>query len=184
MFTDKRNPSCQGLIIVYTGGGKGKTTAALGLAIRSIVNGWNVCMIQFIKSSWRQGDIKIVKLLAPKFELITTGAGFVRILNDKVPLSEHRHAAIKALKISKEKITSGLYKIIILDEINYALSLKLIRLKDIMEIINVRPQHVTLVLTGDKANKRVIEKADIVTEMKCIKHHYTKGIKAIEGIDF
>jgi len=184
MFTEKRHLSCQGLIIVYTGGGKGKTTAALGLAIRSIGHGWNVCMIQFIKSSWRQGDIKAVKLLAPKFELISTGAGFVRILNDKIPLSEHRRAAIKALEISKEKITSGRYKIIILDEINYALSLKLIRLKDIMELIHLRPQHVTLVLTGDKANKKVIHEADIVTEMKCIKHHYVQGIKAIEGIDF
>lgn len=174
----------RGLIIVYTGGGKGKTTAALGLAVRAIGYGWKVCMVQFIKGSWHYGELEGVKRLAPNFELAVAGEGFVGILDDKKPFSVHKHAAERALEISREKIISSDYQIVILDEINYALDLKLIRLKDIMSIIHARPRQVTLILTGNKAHKRVIEAADMVTEMKAIKHPYQKGIPAFRGIDF
>jgi len=176
--------SRHGLVIVYTGGGKGKTTAALGLAIRAIGHGWRVCMIQFIKGTRKYGEIESVKRLAPNFELNILGEGFVGILDDKKSISEHKSAAKKALEISRKKIISGDYQIVILDEINYALSLNLVGINDVLELIRIRPQEISLVLTGDKAIKQVIEMADLVTEMNSIKHPYEKNISSIKGIDF
>jgi len=173
-----------GLVIVYTGGGKGKTTAALGLALRAIGYGWRVCMIQFIKGSCRYGEMEGVKRLAPNFELIVAGRGFIGILGDRLPLSEHREAAQRALEVSREKIASGRYDIVILDEVNYALSMGLIDIGDVLNLIRQKPHKVTLVLTGDKAPKEIAEAADIVTEMKEIKHPFRRGLPARMGIDF
>ncbi len=180
----KNRLSRSGLVIVYTGGGKGKTTAALGLAIRAIGHGWRVCMIQFIKGTRKHGEIESVKRLAPNFDLNILGEGFVGILDDKKSLNEHKSAAKKALEISRKKIISGDYQIVILDEINYALSLNLIGIKEVLELIRIRPQEVYLVLTGDKAKKEVIGIADLVTEMNAIKHPYDKDLSSIKGIDF
>ncbi len=173
-----------GYIIVYTGKGKGKTTAALGLAVRAIGYGWRICMIQFIKGSWQYGEIEGVKRLSPNFELNVAGEGFVGILNDKKKRSVHKLAAKKALELSRKKITSGEYQIVILDEINYALSLDLIDVDDVLDIIKNKPKHVSIVLTGSEADKRIIKIADLVTEMKSVKHPFQKGILSIKGIDF
>ncbi len=173
-----------GLVIVYTGSGKGKTTAALGMALRALGHGFKVAMIQFIKGSWYYGELKSSSKLEPDFELVAAGKGFVGIIDDNKPIEDHVNAAREALQISKEKITSGNYDIIILDEINYAVNLKLISVDDVLELIKLKPKKTTLVLTGNHASEKVIESADLVTEMKEIKHPYRQGRKAKRGIDF
>lgn len=173
-----------GLVIVYTGGGKGKTTAALGMALRAVGHGLKVAMIQFVKGSWFYGELNSSAKLEPNFELVAAGKGFVGIIDDNKPIEDHVKAAQEALLISKEKIASGKYDIIILDEINYAVNLKLITVDDVLELIKIRPRNMTLVLTGNYAKEKVIEVADLVTEMKEIKHPYRQGKKAKRGVDF
>ncbi len=174
----------KGLVIVYTGKGKGKTTAALGMALRAVGYNHKICMIQFIKGSWHYGEMTSSKRLEPEFELTAIGKGFVGILDDKSPIEDHKKMAEEALKVAKEKITSKIYNLVILDEINYALNLGLINLQDILDVIATRPDDVNIVLTGNHARDEIIEKADLVTEMREIKHPFKSGIKAKKGIDF
>ena len=174
----------KGLVIVYTGGGKGKTSAALGLVLRAVGYNHKVCMVQFVKGSWHYGELDSAKRLAPEFEMITAGKGFVGILDDKSPREDHVKAANDTLDISKEKIMSGKFDVVILDEINYALQLKLLNLDDVIDLIKSTPPELDLVLTGNHAEEKVIELADLVTEMKEIKHPFKSGIKAKKGIDF
>jgi len=173
-----------GLTIVYTGKGKGKTTAALGIVLRAVGYEKKVCMIQFIKGSWHYGEMTSSKKLEPEFEMITVGKGFVGIIDDKSPKEDHKEIAKEAIKISNEKIQSGKYDIVILDEINYAVNLDLISVKDVLNLIKSKPQKVDLVLTGNYAKDEIIEIADLVTEMREIKHPFQRGIKAKKGIDF
>ena len=174
----------KGLVIVYTGNGKGKTTAALGMALRAIGYNYKVCMLQFIKGSWHYGEMDSSKKLEPNFELIAIGKGFVGILDDKSSKEEHEKYAKEALKICQEKIFSEKYDIVILDEVNYAINLNLIDVNDIMKLIKEKPEKVNLVLTGNHAKNEIVELADLVTEMTEIKHPFKSGIKARKGIDF
>ena len=176
--------SQKGLVIVYTGGGKGKTSAALGLVLRAVGYNHKVCMVQFVKGSWHYGELDSAKRLAPEFEMITAGKGFVGILDDKSPREEHVKAANDTLMISREKILSGKYNVVILDEINYAVQLELLKLDDVIDLIKSKPAELDLVLTGNHATKEIIELADLVTEMKEIKHPFKSGLKAKKGIDF
>ena len=176
--------SKDGLIIVYTGKGKGKTTAALGIALRATGYDKKICMIQFIKGSWHYGEMDSSKRLEPEFEMVTIGKGFVGIIDDKSPREDHEKIAKEAIKVSNEKIQSGKYDIIILDEINYAVNLGLISINDVLKLIRSKPDNLDLVLTGNYVKDEVIEIADLVTEMKEIKHPFQKGIKAKKGIDF
>ena len=176
--------SKNGLTIVYTGKGKGKTTAALGIALRATGYKKKICMIQFIKGSWHYGEMESSKRLEPEFEMVAIGKGFVGIIDDKSPKEDHQEIAKEAIRISNEKIQSGKYDIVILDEINYAVNLNLISLDNVLDLIKSKPENVDLVLTGNYAKEEVIEAADLVTEMKEIKHPFQKGIKAKEGIDF
>ena len=174
----------EGLTIVYTGKGKGKTTAALGIALRATGYNKKICMIQFIKGSWHYGEMSSSKRLEPEFEMVAIGKGFVGILDDNSPREDHEKIAQEAIKISNEKIQSGKYDIVILDEINYAVNLQLISINDVLNLIKDKPSDVDLVLTGNYAKDEVIEMADLVTEMKQVKHPFQRGIKAKEGIDF
>jgi len=174
----------KGLVIVYTGGGKGKTSAALGRVLRAVGYNHKVCMVQFVKGSWHFGELDSAKRLAPEFELITAGKGFVGILDDKSPREEHVKAANDTLAISKEKIMSGKFDVVILDEINYAVQLELLKIDGVVDLIKSKPAELDLVLTGNHAAKEVIEIADLVTEMKEIKHPFKSGMKAKKGIDF
>ena len=176
--------SKDGLIIVYTGKGKGKTTAALGIALRAVGHGKKICMIQFIKGSWHYGEMHSSKKLEPEFEIIAIGRGFVGIIDDTTPKEEHKNIAKEAIKISIEKIQSGKYDIVILDEINYAINLDLVKVEDVLNLIKSKPPGLDLVLTGNYAKDEIIELADLVTEMKEIKHPFQRGIKAKKGIDF
>ena len=173
-----------GLVIVYTGKGKGKTTAALGIALRATGYKKKTCMIQFIKGSWHYGEMDSSKRLEPEFEMVAVGKGFVGIMDDKSPKEEHQKIAKEAIKISNEKIQSGKYDIVILDEINYAINLNLISVDDVLDIIKSKPKEIDLILTGNHVKDEIINIADLVTEMKEIKHPFQKGIKAKKGIDF
>jgi len=174
----------QGLVIVYTGKGKGKTTAALGMALRAIGYNHKVCMIQFIKGSWHYGEMTSSKKLEPEFELTAVGKGFVGIMDDKSSIEEHGKIANEALHIAQKKINSKKYHLVILDEINYAVNLGLINLDDVLDLIMKKPKELNLVLTGNYARNEIIDLADLVTEMREIKHPFKSGIRAREGIDF
>jgi cob(I)alamin adenosyltransferase len=173
-----------GLTIVYTGNGKGKTTAALGIALRAVGYDKKICMIQFIKGSWHYGEMTSSKRLEPEFEMVAIGKGFVGIIDDKSPIEEHKRIANEAIKISINKIQSGSYDIVILDEVNYAINLGLVKLEDVLSLIKSKPDTLDLVLTGNHAKEEIVELADLVTEMKEIKHPFKKGKKAKKGIDF
>ena len=173
-----------GLTIVYTGKGKGKTTAALGIVLRAIGYEKKICMIQFIKGSWHYGEMDSSKRLEPEFEMVAVGKGFVGIMDDKSPKQDHKKIAQEAIKISNEKIQSGNYNIVILDEINYAVNLGLISVDDVLTLIKSKPKELDLILTGNYAKDEIIDVADLVTEMREIKHPFQRGIKAKKGIDF
>ncbi len=172
------------LVIVYTGNGKGKTTAALGMAVRACGYDWKVVILQFIKGSWTYGEERGVKLLSPNVELKKLGKGFYKIMNDKLPEEEHKKAVQEALKISKECVQSGNYDLVILDEINVALHVGLLNVEDVTDLIQHKAEKTHLVLTGRDAHPQVIELADLCTEMKEIKHPFQKGFLAQKGIDY
>ena len=174
----------RGLVIVYTGKGKGKTTAALGIALRAVGHGFKVGMLQFIKGEWYYGELSSSKRLEPEFELIAAGKGFVGIIDDDHPIEDHLKAAKHAVELAKQKLADHVYDILILDEINYAAKLKLISEQDILDIISIKPNDVTLVLTGNYATEAVLARADLITEMREIKHPYQSGIKAKKGVDY
>ncbi len=173
-----------GLVIVHTGNGKGKTTAALGLAMRAWGDGLRVLILQFIKGAWKYGEIETIKKLGEidgRIELHRLGKGFQRDEDDK---REHIAAAQEALKDAEEAFASGKYDLIILDEINYAVKFDLLSVADIKQLLAKRPAELHVVLTGREAKKEIIDMADLVTEMTLIKHPYQKGIKAQKGIEF
>lgn len=174
----------KGLIIIYYGNGKGKTTAALGVALRAIGYNHNICMIQFIKGEWDYGELYSTNKLKPNFELIVTGKGFVGIIDDDHLIEEHIQSSKNALKIAMEKISSRKYNTIILDEINYALKLNLISEEDVINLIKSKPAELNIIMTGNYISDKILELADLVTEMKEIKHPYKRGIKAKKGIDY
>jgi cob(I)alamin adenosyltransferase len=173
----------RGLIIVNTGNGKGKTTAALGLALRSAGYGFRSLMIQFIKGSMRYGELDAADMLAPLLDIIPMGQGF--ILPDKGgPTEEDIKAVKEAWEFSKLKIASNSYEMIILDEINYVIDYGLLRVDEVVEILKNKPKTMHLVLTGRNAHPAVIDIADLVTDMNEIKHPFQKGVKAQKGIEF
>lgn len=182
------------MLIVFTGHGKGKTTAALGQAVRSVGEGKKVLMVQFIKGPWKSGEDKAVKKMEPDLKIVKMGKGFVGILGDKLPRKEHKKAAEKALAFAEKEAKSGRWDMLILDEINNAVSLGLIpkkRVLDFLQPIHRSPKATgipaegqgttynlqAIILTGRDAPKEFIVKADLVTEMKDIKHPFHKGQK-------
>lgn len=173
-----------GLIVVLTGHGKGKTTSALGMALRASGHGMRVCIIHFMKGDMYAGEQDGVKRLAPNVELHLTGKGFCGIQGNPYPYEEHRANAQDALRIAGEKIASGRYDVVILDEINNALRLRLVDLPQVLDLIDSKPALLHLVLTGRDAHDEVIGRADTVTEMREIKHAYRKGIEPQKGIDY
>lgn len=174
----------KGLVIVYTGNGKGKTTAALGMALRAAGHGRRILIVQFIKNFQNYGELKFVKKYDCGIEIKSMGKGYVQIKGDKYPFEEHIKAAKQALEFAKEKILSRKYDIVILDEINIALDKKLITINEVIKLIQQRPPDLHLVLTGRSAPKKLIQLADLVSEVKEIKHPYKKGILAQKGIEY
>jgi cob(I)alamin adenosyltransferase len=173
-----------GLILVMTGEGKGKSTAALGIALRSAGYDMKVCIIEFMKGNMYSGEIDGIKKLAPHVELHITGKGFYRATDGPEHYREHRANAQDAITLAKEKMHSGNYDILILDEINNAVTLKLVDLHQVLELIDSKPSHMHLILTGRDAHPEIVKKAQTVTEMKNIKHAYQQGIESQKGIDY
>jgi cob(I)alamin adenosyltransferase len=174
----------RGLVVVYTGDGKGKTTAALGMAVRAVGRGFRVLVVQFIKGSWHYGELDGVARLAPELEITTGGKGFVGIVDDKLPFEEHRKAALETLAFARAQVVSGTYDLVVLDELNNAVKGDLVPVEAVLELLDARPVDVHLVITGRAAHPSVIERADLVTEMKEIKHPYQQGILAQVGVDY
>lgn len=173
--------SKRGLLLLYTGNGKGKTTAALGLALRAIGHGQKVFMIQFMKSNSNYGEIQASKYL-PNFTIIQKGQDkFVKKGNPD-PLDIK--LAEEGLELAKEVLQKGEHDLVILDEVNVAVDFGLLKEEDVLSLIDLKKHHTTLVLTGRYATEKLISMADMVSEVKEIKHHYEKGVPAQEGIEF
>jgi len=173
----------KGLIIVFTGDGKGKTTAAMGMAFRAVGHGLSTLMIQFIKGSMHYGELEAAKRLAPHFKILPMGRGFVRPGRGGADPEDIR-AVREAWDYFLEEMGSGTYDMIILDEINYAVKFGLISVDEVLEGLRKRPPGLHLVLTGRDARKEVVEMADLATEMREIKHPFQEGIKAQQGIEY
>jgi cob(I)alamin adenosyltransferase len=171
----------RGLVQVYTGNGKGKTTAAFGLALRAIGRGLKVYVIQFIKGGFDYGELYVVDRL-PNLKLKAFGRG--KFITEKPAGKEDIRLAEEALALAEEAVKSGEYDIVILDEINVALNLKLIKIEKVLELVRNKPKHVELVLTGRYAPSEIIEVADLVTEMREVKHPFNKGYQARKGIEY
>lgn len=174
----------QGLIVIITGNGKGKTSSAMGMALRGCGHGLKTTIVQFMKGDLYSGEWDGVKLLAPLVELHHTGKGFCGIEGNPYPHAEHRKNAQDALLLVKKILATDECDTLVLDEINNALQLRLVDLKQVKEIVGLRPAHMHLILTGRDAHPELIELADTVSEVREIKHAYRKNIEPQPGIDF
>lgn len=183
----KKRPSSdpkkrKGLIIVHTGDGKGKSTAAYGLALRAAGNKMKVFILQFMKGQWKSGERKAVESLSPWIEVVAMGDGFTWDTNNP---EQDRRTAAKAWGIVKPRLLSGEYHMVILDEINYVLSYGFLDEKEVLGTLQNKPASVHVICTGRNAPKELIDMADMVTEMKCLKHPFAEqGIPAQKGIEF
>lgn len=173
----------RGLIIVFTGDGKGKTTAAMGQALRAVGQGFRVLMLQFIKGTWDYGELKSIKRLDPDFKIMPLGKGFIRS-KSKLNQKEALENINQSWKQARKEIFSDKYDMVILDEINYVIDFGLLPVEELLALIDEKPEGQHIILTGRNAHKSIIEKADLVTEMVEIKHQFSKGIKAQKGIEF
>lgn len=173
----------KGLVILYTGEGKGKTTAALGLVLRAVGYKKKCLIVQFGKN-WFTGELIGIKKLAPYVKIIQGGRGFLGILGSKISKRKHKKAANEAYKILYNEVMSGKWDIIVADEIVGAVASSVLPLNQAVRLIKNKPRELDLVLTGHFAHKKLIEMADLVTEMKEIKHPYRLGILAKKGVDF
>lgn len=174
----------QGLIVVITGYGKGKTTSALGMALRGCGHRMRTTIVQFMKGDLYSGEWDGVELLSPLVKLYHTGKGFCGIEGNPFPHSEHRKNAQDALQLVDRIIADKSCDTLILDEINNALELKLVDLDQVKAIIARRPPGMHLILTGRDAHPDIIALADTASEVREIKHGYRKGIEPQPGIDF
>ena len=175
----------KGLVIVHTGDGKGKTTAALGLALRAWGDGLRVLVLQFIKGGRSYGELAAIEKLQGidgNIEVRQCGLGFTQ--RDSEHEQEHREAALRALQEAREAIACGEWDMVILDEINYAVKFGLIAEEEMLALLALRPEPSHLVLTGRDATEALLEQADLVTEMKLVKHPFQQGIQAQKGIEF
>jgi cob(I)alamin adenosyltransferase len=174
----------KGLVVVITGHGKGKTTTALGIAVRACGHGMKVSIVQFMKGDLYAGEWDGIKKMNCPIELIATGKGFCGIQGNPYPYKEHRENAQEAVQIVLQKMESNPPDILILDEINNALHLKLVDLDQLLQIVERKPSQMHLVLTGRNAHAQVIELADTVSEIVEVKHAYRQGIEPQPGIDY
>jgi cob(I)alamin adenosyltransferase len=172
----------KGLIIVNTGDGKGKSTAAFGLAMRAAGNKMNVFIMQFMKGPWKAGERKAFESLEPYVEVVPMGDGFTW---DTENIEQDKATARKAFEVVKEKLNSGKFEMVIFEEINYVLDYKFLPEDEVLETIKNKPEMTHVVCTGRNASKKLIEMADLVTEMKMIKHPFSEqGVPAQKGIEF
>jgi len=171
-------------LIIITGAGKGKTTTALGEALRFCLNGKKVLILQFIKGARVSGEFKAAKKLGPNFVIKPMGLGFVRFASGEKK-AEHQAAAHKAVQAAQESILSGAYDLIVLDELLYSIGFGLIQMEDVIaDLLKPKPKHLTLILTGRNAPPELVDLADYVIEAQGLKHPFKQGIPAQVGIEF
>ena len=173
----------RGLIIVNTGPGKGKTTAAMGTAFRAVGNGMKVLMLQFLKVSWHYGELDAAKQFGDNFIMKQLGRGFIKVGGAETDPEDVRLVQ-EAWNEAREAILSGKWDLIVLDEINYAIGYGLLDPAIVVETLKQKPDMVHVILTGRNAHPSIVEIADTVTEMKQVKHAYEKGVMAQRGIEY
>jgi cob(I)alamin adenosyltransferase len=173
----------RGLILVNTGAGKGKTTAAMGTALRAVGNGMKVLMLQFLKGSWHYGELDAVEAFQGRWIMKQMGRGFVKVGGAETDPEDIRMVE-QAWEEAKAAIMGGQWDMVVLDEINYAISYGMLDPANVVETLKQRPDHVHVILTGRNAHASIIEIADTVTEMKQVKHAYEKGVMAQRGIEY
>ena len=173
----------RGLIIVNTGPGKGKTTSAMGTGLRAVGQGLRVLMLQFLKGSWHYGELDAVQAFGDKFVIRQMGRGFVKVGAEK-PDPEDVRMVEQAWAESEKAIQSGDWDLIILDEINYAITYGMLDAVKVAEAVKRKPEMVHVILTGRNAHPAIVEVADTVTEMRQVKHAYEKGVLAQRGIEY
>jgi len=173
----------RGLIIVNTGPGKGKTTAAMGTALRAVGQGMKVLMLQFLKGSWHYGELDAVKAFGDNFVMKQMGRGFVKV-GGAEPDPEDVKMVEEAWNESREAILSGKWDLVVLDEINYAISYGMLDPAKVVDALKQKPEMVHVILTGRNAHPTIVELADTVTEMRQVKHAYEKGVEAQRGIEY
>ncbi len=171
----------KGLLIVHTGSGKGKSTAAFGLAARAIGNGMKVGVVQFVKGAWDTGERKVLEAFPDQVDIRVLGEGFTWETQDR---ERDIRAAEAGWEAAKEMIEDAGFDLVILDELNIVLRYDYLPLADVLEGLNARPEGLHVVLTGRNAKPELIEAADLVTEMTQIKHPFRSGVKAQKGIEF
>ena len=174
------NGKRKGLLIVHTGDGKGKTTAALGLALRAAGQGMRVCIVQFIKADRACGELKALKRFDDLVDVRTMGVGFI----PGEPTEEDRAAALEAWALAAERIAAGAHDMVVLDELTYLISLKMVAEADILAALAARPAGLHVVVTGRGASPALIAAADLVTDMTALKHPHTTGAPAQKGIEY
>jgi cob(I)alamin adenosyltransferase len=176
----------RGYIQVYTGDGKGKTTASLGLIMRALGRGWNILIILFAKGGSHYGELYSFRELSPKLmeHLTILQAGLDRIVYSSNVSDEDKAEITKGWELAKEAATSGKYQLIVLDEANISLDLKLIDLEDMKNFLKNKPPELEIVLTGRHAHPEIIELAHLVSEIKPIKHYWDIGVPARKGIEY
>ena len=175
--------SRRGLLLINTGPGKGKTTAALGTALRAVGNGMRVLVLQFLKGSWHYGELDAVQPFGSNFVLKQMGRGFVKVGGAETDPEDIRLVEA-AWAEAREAILSGEWDLVILDEINYAISYGMLDPDLVADTLRQRPEMVHVILTGRNAHPTLVELADTVTEMREVKHAYQKGILAQRGIEY
>ncbi|MBS4032343.1 MAG: cob(I)yrinic acid a,c-diamide adenosyltransferase [Clostridiales bacterium] len=176
-MTDKK-----GLVLVYTGNGKGKTTAALGLALRASGHGEKIFMVQFRKNDPSYGEIQAIQKFLPDFTVVQSNKD--RILVRGYFMQEDINDAHNGFLQGKSAVLSGRYDLVIFDEINIAMDYDLLPVEDVLQMLEQKPSHVDIVLTGRNAPQAIMDAADLVSEVKEIKHPFKSGIKARKGIEF
>lgn len=170
-----------GLIMVNTGNGKGKTTAALGTALRAVGAGMKVFMVQFIKGTWDYGELHVAERLAPNFEIKAMGEGFTWETKDRKRDTE---VARKTWEFCRELIRKNEHDLLIFDEINNAMDYGYLDLADVIEALMTKPPEMHIILTGRNAPQEIVDIAHLVTEMREVKHPFHQGIYAQKGIEF
>jgi len=173
----------RGLIIVNTGPGKGKTTAAMGTALRAVGQGLSVFMLQFLKGSWHYGELDAVQAFGDRFVMKPMGRGFVKVGNAE-PDPEDLRMVQEAWAEGERAIMGGQWDLVILDEINYAISYGMLDPALVADALRRKPEMVHVILTGRSAHPTIIDLADTVTEMRQVKHAYDKGVMAQRGIEY
>jgi cob(I)alamin adenosyltransferase len=173
----------RGLVLINTGPGKGKTTAAMGTALRAVGNGMKVLMLQFLKGSWHYGELDAVKAFGDNFVLKQMGRGFVKVGGAETDPEDIRMVEA-AWDEAREAILSGEWDMVVLDEINYAIGYGMLDPAKVVETLKARPEMVHVILTGRNAHASLVEIADTVTEMRQVKHAYEGGVLAQRGIEY